>query len=83
MFFVLLCRMGTDVYLNRGREKGSRNYELCIAASYLPFILFLVSVFQENTISPQAVVPYMLVVGAFGTQYSARREASINNNLNA
>ena len=36
---------------------------LCLLSSFLPFVLLIVSIYQENTYTPQCVVPYMLMVG--------------------
>lgn len=66
IFFALLYHSGTEAFRNSGFQIGTKHHTLCMAASYMPFILFLVSVFQENTLSPQVIVPFMLVVGSFG-----------------
>lgn len=44
------------------------NHRLCLLCTYLPLVLLIVSVYQENTYTPQCVVPYMILIGA-ASQY--------------
>lgn len=34
-----------------------------IIAIYIPFLIIIVSIFQENTFTPQCIIPYMILVG--------------------
>lgn len=66
LFFVILYKSGTIAFGNIGTQVTQKHYVLCLSASYLPFALFLISAFQENTLSPQCIVPFMLLVGSYG-----------------
>lgn len=50
----------------KGAFKQYRNIKepICLMCSFLPIVLLIVSVYQENTYTPQCVVPYMLLIGS-------------------
>lgn len=60
---VLLISIYIDITKNITHDikKNWRN----IVVGFLPFILLIVSTFQENAFTPQCVVPFMLLIGAF------------------
>jgi hypothetical protein len=68
LFFLIIRHMSKCTFMNVQRQNDHINYTLCLFASYLPFVLFLVSAFQENTLSPQVIIPYMLLVGAYARE---------------
>lgn len=49
------------------KEAGKKDF-LSILSIYLPIILAIVFVFQENTFGPQCIVPYMIMQGAFNNE---------------
>ena len=49
-----------------------RNYEetredIYLLFTYIPLILLVISIFQENTFTPQCIIPYMIIQGATGS----------------
>lgn len=52
-----------------------RNYEetredIYLLFTYIPLILLVISIFQENTFTPQCIIPYMMIQGATGNYIS-------------
>ncbi len=50
-----------------------RNYEstrndIYLLFTYIPLILLIISIFQENTFTPQCIIPYMMIQGATGNR---------------
>lgn len=59
LFSYLFLSTAHGAFLNYKKDKE----QLCLLCSFLPFVLLVVSIFQENTYTPQCVVPYMLLIG--------------------
>jgi hypothetical protein len=66
-FAILFLLPAKRIYANIVNQPNAKLRRLCILSVYIPFSLLLVSAFQENTVSPQVIVPFMLLVGAFST----------------
>jgi hypothetical protein len=78
LFFVfILLNLGKVVFTSIAEQENSTQKILCIAASYIPFAIILVSVFQENTITPQCIIPYMLIVGAYSNKVTCKYDTFI------
>ena len=62
LFSYLFFSIGRQCVRNFRMEHS----DLLLLCSFFPLALFIVSVFQENTYTPQCVAPYALIVGAMG-----------------
>jgi len=82
-FVMLMCKIGKEPFHALKNQTNRSQYMLCLAATYAPFALLLGAVFQENTLSPQCVIPFMLIIGAFGAADTIQgREQYILNEAN-
>ena len=59
LFSFILLSLANNCFKNY-QKSGNR---FCLLYSYIPFALLLVSVYQENTYTPQCIVPSMIFVG--------------------
>ena len=66
LFVLLMHKIGNEPFRALNKQTGKNQYILCLASSYLSFALLLGAVFQENMLSPQCAIPFMLIIGAFG-----------------
>ena len=60
LFIAILISMMKKAFVNYKTDRG----QVWLLFSYMPMILLIASVFQENTLSPQCIVPFMLFQGA-------------------
>ena len=73
LFILLMHKIGKEPFHALKEQVGKSQYILCLASSYLAFALLLGAVFQENMLSPQCAIPFMLIIGSFGAVDKERR----------
>ena len=67
LFILILSILSINAYnyyKNNIELKNKTDY-LGLLSLYMPIILLVVFTFQENTFTPQCIVPYMLIQGSF------------------
>ncbi len=62
VLFIILLLGTSSGTLENYRKTGNAQYLLF---TYIPFVLLLISIFQENTFTPQCIIPYMVFQGSF------------------
>lgn len=61
--YIIMCMSGNVI--NYIKENRKSNFSVIITGYlYIPLILLLVSLFQENTFTPQCITMHMLILGA-------------------
>lgn len=70
LFTGLMVSMAGEIF----QQYRSMNTRIHMIFSFIPFILIVVSVFQENTITPQCITGYMFILGGLSPARRLRRE---------
>lgn len=60
----LFCFLFLSTNIGAFRTYKYRRDKISLLCSFLPLVLLIVSIYQENTYTPQCVVPYMLIIGS-------------------
>ena len=80
IFIVFLIILSWKAFKNYSESNSDKGY-LGILYIYMPVILMLVFIFQENTFTPQCVVSYMLIQGSFVHEFSSEPKIRITKNI--
>ena len=74
VFMILLFRMSKKCYKTFNIDRNMENFIFAL----MPFVLFLVFIFQENIFTTQVITGYMLIIGykANITEHLLSRRAS-------
>ena len=70
LFIEFIISMSRNIF----RNYRSTNMRIYMFFSFVPFIIIVASIFQENTITPQCITGYMLILG--GLNYMEKETAA-------
>lgn len=70
LFLILYYRCVRRIILSYKRTDN----RMVLGFVYISFAVFASAMFQENTLTPQCIVPYMLFIGAIDSQFVSKKE---------